>query len=209
MIGEKASTVRRPTRAEQRVITQRALVDAAAACLVDAGYAGLTTRAVAARAGVAQSTLMHHFPTREALLTSTVTGMAMRLADDALEEIDLAALRRPDQREAVLDQAWRQFTSPFALGAAQLWVAAWNEPELAVTLSEVEKRLGGIILATAAALFPVEASTPRFVALIDTVVSLMCGLITAIPISGQQAVDARWSAMKPILLDAATLVLGQ
>jgi hypothetical protein len=55
----------------------------------------------------------------------------------------------------------------------------------------------------------VEAAAPRFVALIDTVVSLMCGLITAVPISGQEAVDARWTAMKPILLDATTSVLGQ
>jgi hypothetical protein len=84
-----------------------------------------------------------------------------------------------------------------------------SETGLAATLSDVEKRLRGIIRATAAALFPVEAAAPRFVALIDTVVSLMCGLITAVPISGQEAVDARWTAMKPILLDATTSVLGQ
>src|SRR3954468_20307875 len=112
-------------RAEQRVATQAAILDAAAACLAEDGYSALTTRRVAERAGVAQSTVMHHFPTREALLVEAVTHVALRLAERALERIDLAALRAPEQREAVLDEAWSEFSSPQALAAAQLWAAVW------------------------------------------------------------------------------------
>ena len=206
MIGE-TSAGRRPTRAEQRAATRQALIEATAKILVEDGYAALTTRRVAEVAGVAQSTLMHHFETREALLIEAVTHVAMRLVDEALDEIDIAALRTPDHRDAVLDQAWRKFTSPQALAAAQLWIAAWTEPELAETLRDLEFRLGGIIYATAGTLFPDQAEDPGFPALLDAAVSLIRGLVMAIPISGQQAVDARWEAIKPILLHAASELL--
>lgn len=211
MIGETNSTAsekrRRTTRAEQRAATRIAIVEATAACLVEDGYAELTTRRVADRADIAQSTVMHHFPTREALLVEAVTHLALRLADRALERIDLDGLRAPDRREAVLDQAWQEFTSPPALAAAQLWVTAWTEPELAPTLRELEERIGGIIAGTAAALFPAQADDPRLDGLIDAAVSLIRGLVLALPIWGKQAVDARWEAIKPILLEAASQLL--
>ncbi len=206
--AEKATT-RRPTRAQQRVATRTAIIEATAACLVEDGYQALTTRRVAERAGVAQSTLMHHFETRELLLVEAVSHLALRMADEALDQIDLAAMRSPRHRDAVLDQAWREFTSPQALAALQIWVAAWSEPELASTLRDLEKRLNAIIGATAMTLFPDHSEDPRFPALLDTAISLIRGLIMSIPISGRSAVDARWEAMKPILLQAASELLDQ
>ena len=143
MIGETETVAeRKPTRAEQRAATRLAIIEATVDCLTDDGYAALTTRAVADRAGIAQSTVMHHFETREALLVEAVTHVAFRLAEDALDRVDLAALRAPEQREAVLDEAWREFSSPQALAAAQLWAAVWTEPDLAPTLRELEERIG-------------------------------------------------------------------
>lgn len=198
---------RRPTRAAQRAATRAAILDATAACLIEDGYDGLTTRRVAERAGVAQSTFMHHFPTRDEYLTEAVTHLAVRLTDAALDAIALDDLRRPERRSAVLDQAWAQFTSPEALAALQLWIAAWTEPELALSLRGLEHRIGALLLATASTLFPEQADDPRFPALIDTAVSLIRGLVVGIPISGREATDARWEAMKPILLDAAADLL--
>lgn len=209
MIDEIATGERRVTRAEQRAATRRALIDATADCLVEEGYAGLTTRRVAERAGVAQSTLMHHFETREALLVEAVSALALGLAEDALDQIDLAALHQPKHREAVLDQAWREFTSPQALAAAQLWIAAWSEPELAATLRDLERRISSILVATAVTLFPEHHEDPRFPALIDASVSLIRGLVMAIPISGREVVDARWHAIKPLLLQSAAQFLDE
>lgn len=193
----------RPTRAQQREQTRVAILDATARSLVEDGYAGLTTRRIADRAGVAQSTVMHHFRTREALLAEAVNRIAVALAEEALDEIDLAALQRPELREAVLDQAWQKFTSPAALAAAQLWIAAWSEPELAATLRELEERLATLIGATASVLFPDQARDPQFGVLLELAVSLIRGMIMAIPISGRDVVDARWEAMKPVLLQVA------
>ena len=46
------------------------MVEAAFDCLLDGGYATTTVGAVQARAGVARGTLLHHFPTRSALMDS-------------------------------------------------------------------------------------------------------------------------------------------
>jgi AcrR family transcriptional regulator len=207
--GVRSPSARRRTRAEQRALTRRALLDATVECLVEDGYAGLTSRNVAERAGVAQSTFMHYFPTRDAFLIEAVEHVALRLLDDALDQIDLAALRSPRHREQVLDQAWREFTSPEALAAAQLWAAVWTEPDLGVTLRDVERRLSSIIAAAAATLFPDQAEDPRFPALIDLAVSLIRGLVDAIPVHGREVVDARWEAIKPIVLEATGRLLDE
>jgi AcrR family transcriptional regulator len=205
VIGEREQ--QHLTRAEQRAATRVAIVEATAACLVEEGYGALTTRRVAERAAVAQSTVMHHFETREALLVEAVTHLALRLADRALEAIDLSGMREPSHREAVLDEAWREFTSPQALAAGQLWIAAWSEPELAATVRKLEERIIAILFETATALFPELAGDPRLGALIDGSVSLIRGLVMAIPIWGRDVVDARWEAIKPILLESAASLL--
>jgi AcrR family transcriptional regulator len=203
------ATGRRRTRAEQRAITRRALLDATAECLVEDGYAGLTTRNVAERAGVAQSTFMHYFPTRDAFLIEAVEHVALRLLEDALDHIDLGALRTPRHREKVLDQAWREFSSPEALAAAQLWAAVWTEPELAAPLRSLEQRLNSIIAAAAATLFPDQSEDPRFPGLLDLAISLIRGLVDAIPVWGHEPVNARWEAIKPIVIEAAGQLLDQ
>ena len=71
----------RITRAQQRAATRQAIIDATIDCLVEDGYATLTTRRVADRVGIAQSTVMHHFETREALLVEAVSDLALRLAN--------------------------------------------------------------------------------------------------------------------------------
>jgi len=188
-------------------MTRLSIVEATVTCLVDEGYASLTTRRVAELAGVAQSTVMHHFETREALLVEAVTNLALRLSEQALDHIDLAALRTPEHREAVLEEAWAEFSSPQALAAAQLWVAVWNEPELAPTLRELEIRINAIILPTAQALFPELTDDPQLPALLDASVALIRGLVMAIPVWGLENVSARWRAMKPFVLDAAAQII--
>jgi AcrR family transcriptional regulator len=198
---------KRTTRAQQRVATRTAILDAAGRCLVEDGYSALTTRRVAERAGVAQSTLMHHFPAREALLVETVSHLALQLADKALDEIDFAAVRDPAQRELLLDHVWQVFTSPEALAAAQLWFAAWAEPELAAALRELEDHLSGLFVATTHAILPELVEHPEFPAVVDAGLSTIRGLVMAIPVSGREAVNARWATIRPILARAAADLL--
>jgi AcrR family transcriptional regulator len=59
-----STPVQRRTQAERRESTRTALLDAAVECLIDEGYAAVTTRGVAERAGVSQGAQQHHFDGR-------------------------------------------------------------------------------------------------------------------------------------------------
>ena len=89
----------------------------------------------------------------------------------------------------MLDQAWREFTQPAGAGRRPALVRGVDEPELAATLRELEERLTGIIYGAAATLFPEVVEDPRFPAILDAAVSLIRGLVLAIPVSGRDVVD--------------------
>ncbi len=194
-------------REQQRLATRRSILDATLACLVDDGYGALTTRRVAERVGIAQSTLMHHFATRESLLVEAVSNLAVSMAETAVAEIGTSRRQGSDHREAVLDQAWTTLTTPEALAAAQLLGAAWSEPELATALRDLEIRIAEIVLQTAYAVFPEESADPRFAVYIDSVFQTIRGLIMSIPTWGREAIDLRWSLIKPVLLEASGLLI--
>ena len=195
------------TRAEQRVATRTAILEAAIASLVEDGYAGMTTRRIAERANVAQSTLMHHFPTRETLLVEAVSHLALRLADTALEDVDLTAARDPGRREELLDHVWRVFTSPESLAASQLWFAAGTEPELAAALRDLEERLTTVVLGAAGAVLGDLVEHAEFPALLETGLAVIRGLVMTIPVSGRTAADERWETIRPILNRAGSELL--
>lgn len=67
----------RGARAEQKVQTRAALLEAARALFVERGFERTTIRDVAARAGVATGTVFVHLPSKAALLAATL--------DDQLE----------------------------------------------------------------------------------------------------------------------------
>ncbi|EWY39353.1 TetR family transcriptional regulator [Skermanella stibiiresistens SB22] len=81
-------------RKRQPEVTQRRLLDVAGEIVGEDGVAALTLDAVAKRAGVSKGGLLHHFPSKQALLAAMVETMAdrfMRTADELGED-------DPDQR---------------------------------------------------------------------------------------------------------------
>jgi AcrR family transcriptional regulator len=192
------------TRAQQRAGTRQAILDATVAVMIEEGYAALSTRRVAERAGIAQSTLMHHFPAREGFLVDAVTHLAERLNAEAVEQLaDLPSAA------AVIDAGWTAFTSPPAVAAAQLWAAAWAEPELAEALREAEERLAVLIVESAAAHFPHVAGQPDALALLDAVITLIRGFVLQIPVRGREDVEARWRAVRPLVIGTAERLLDR
>jgi AcrR family transcriptional regulator len=192
------------TRAQQRAGTRQAILEATVAVLIEEGYAALSTRRVAERAGIAQSTLMHHFPARDGFLVEAVTHLAERLNAEALAQLsDLPSA------DAVIDAGWSAFTSPPAVAAAQLWAAAWAEPELADALRQAEERLAVIIVDSAAVHFPHAAGQPEALAMLDAVVTLIRGFVMQIPVAGRADVEARWRAVRPLVIDAAERLLDR
>ncbi len=143
-----SSKGRRRNGAEMR---QR-ILDAAAALLVETGYARTSTWAVCARAAVSRGALLHHFPTR----TSLFTAAATHLAQAPLDDLDRALERTPPQDQPALFLNWLWSTLDgdlFAVGL-ELLTAARTEPELRIAL-----RAGG------------DALQARLEAIIDTIIA--------------------------------------
>ena len=176
-LAEQRDAPRRPTRAEQRAATRQALIDATATCLVEDGYAALTTRHVAERAGVAQSTLMHYFETREALLIEAVEQRRAAARSTRRSTRSTSPRCAPPETTARRCSIRRGASSPRRRRSRRRSCGSprGSEPELASTLRDLEHRLDSIIAATAATLFPEHAEDPRFPALIATAVSLIRG----------------------------------
>src|SRR5689334_15973711 len=72
-------------RKRQPDLTQQRLLDVAGDLVVEAGVAALTLDAVAKRAGVSKGGLLHHFPSKNALLAAMVDGMVERFFDAVAE----------------------------------------------------------------------------------------------------------------------------
>ena len=128
----------RRTQAERTAGTQAKLLDAAIDCLVELGFAKTSTQEIARRAGVSRGAQLHHFPTKESLVTAAVE----HLVDKRLAEI-LAADPDPERGVEVLSEA---FSGPLFYAALELWVAARTDPALHEAMLPLEKKVSEAIM---------------------------------------------------------------
>lgn len=88
---KEAPLPRKSPRQARSQATVSAILDATARILVERGYAGVTTNAVAERAGVSVGSLYQYFPNKESLL-----GEVRRRHADRMEREVLRAFDRPE-----------------------------------------------------------------------------------------------------------------
>ncbi|GGD27440.1 TetR/AcrR family transcriptional regulator [Nocardioides daphniae] len=111
-------TAPRRTQAQRRDATIGRLLAATVDCLNDRGYAGTTTAAVCAEAGVSQGALFRHFPTRMALLVATAEHVAEAnvaafrdVVDEPVADVEQLTRVLGHLRSIVLsraNQTWRE-----------------------------------------------------------------------------------------------------
>lgn len=117
-------------RKKQPEAVRRQLLDEAARLALEQGLAGLTLKAVAQRAGVSKGGLLHHFPSKHALLEA--------MCDEFLQQLDrrIAACMRQDSIEqgrfarAYLDVMSSTPDSELSRRWAVLTVMLLSEPAL-------------------------------------------------------------------------------
>src|ERR1700750_3090032 len=108
-----ASPVKPPrTQEQRRAATRQALLDAALACMLEDGFAGLTTRRVAARADVSAATLRFYFPTRAAFVAAAVEQLAVELLRQHRERIAQQPASAAPGVESWLDELWEICKGP-------------------------------------------------------------------------------------------------
>jgi len=128
----------RRTQAERSAATRAALLNATVDTLIDSGYRGTTTQAVAKRAGASYGALLHHFPTKADLLGAAVRHLFdQRLAEFRKTMVDLPS--DVPKIDAAIDVLWAMFQGPTFTAWLELWVGARTDPDLADAVAAVDR----------------------------------------------------------------------
>ncbi|RYE77716.1 MAG: TetR/AcrR family transcriptional regulator, partial [Myxococcales bacterium] len=115
------------------------LLEATVECLIEHGYAGTSTTLVSQRAGVSRGAQLHHFPTKQDLVTAAIEHLTVRRGEDLKQT--LGQVPEGDRR-AALGVLADHFTSPVFAAALELWNAARTDPDLHAAVAPLERRVG-------------------------------------------------------------------
>lgn len=145
-------------QAEKSAMTRQSILEAAVRCFVSDGYATTTTAMIAKEAGVSRGAMMHHFPSRAAVIVAVVQYLHARRLDEYRElmgNIDQPdqALTRDGIRASVV-AAWEYVNLPSFVAYQELLAASRTDSELESVISEVEKDFEREFLRTVKAVFP-------------------------------------------------------
>jgi AcrR family transcriptional regulator len=123
------------TKTSNRSVAEEALLDAAERLLVDVGYAGITTRALAEEAGVNHGLVHYYFGSNENLLVRALERFTAGLIDRQRElyaadmpfvEKWRTAMRYLVSEDVTYEKIW-----------LELQALAWNNPDLRERLARV------------------------------------------------------------------------
>ncbi|MEA2125266.1 MAG: hypothetical protein QOI80_2048 [Solirubrobacteraceae bacterium] len=187
------------TQQERREYTRGKLLDATIDSLLENGYAGTTTRAVAERAGVSAGAQTHHFPHRVDLVGAAVE----RLAQQRVVALAARAAHLPPDRKArtrkALDLLWGDFSSDLFTVFVKLWVAAADDPELYARLVPLERQMSRQIAQALPAFYGPDPPSD-IGARVTTALATMRGLALsrAYEPTGRRQKDP-WPTVRPIL----------
>ncbi len=176
---EVSSKPRRRTQDERTAETRVRVLDAVLACLVERGYAGTTTTAVAERAGVSRGAQLHHFRTRAALVAAAVEHLYAGLTAD-YEKAFANLAPGADRVSTAIDLLWDTFLDPRLAAVLELFVAGRTDDELREQLAKVAARHRARVAELARTSFPV--APPReqeFDGLLTLVLDALQGMAVA------------------------------
>lgn len=199
---------RRPRRSQaQRVEeTRTALLQATIAQLAEVGFAALTTRDVAARAGVSRGAQTHHFPTKTELVLAAVEHV---FAEQAAAFRERFRAVPPGDRHlgTALSLLWEVVSGPEYVAILELTVAARTDPALRVVVHAMAVTLERTVLDLLDELFPeLAADDQARHALVDVGFSLVQGAaISAMAGFGRPAQAVALASRAARLIDPSVL----
>ncbi|SMQ63684.1 transcriptional regulator, TetR family [Altererythrobacter xiamenensis] len=128
----------KPQRWQQRkaAMTREVILDAATDCLVEDGYAALTTVEVINRAGVSRGAMHHHFANRSELLAALIDHVLHKRLERFLSEY-LSTIEDSDPARAIevaTDVHWHSVQTPEYAAYLELLMAARTDAELQAIL---------------------------------------------------------------------------
>ena len=195
----------RRTQAERRARTRQALLEATIGLLADVGYAGVTTRAVAKRAGVTPGALQHHFEGKAQLVAAAAQHLNLELTRELVARTPTAGRSERELAEELLDRLWEMHKGPLMVAVAELVASARTDGELRDLLAPMQRQAVAATGIVAAQFFPRAAPEVDLPALMNTALASMRGL-ALLGFVDPPAADAMWGSTRRHLL---TLSFGR
>ena len=161
----KSIAKKTPARSERRknversATTRKEILEATVRCLNYLGYGAVTNLKVADEAGVSRGAMMHHFPTRQALIVATVEYANGKLTEFRNTEVEKLGPGLPRYR-AIIDLSLVTQRMPEGMACNEIRIGSRSDPEIrtAVTpiMGQISDEYGRLVvrLARAAGLTP-------------------------------------------------------
>ncbi|MBM7366004.1 AcrR family transcriptional regulator [Gordonia hydrophobica] len=188
--------------------TRDMILEAASKVLFEEGYSAATTLHIQQVAGVSRGRLLHHFPSREVLLTAAVH----HLAEVRIAELTAGVTIPDDVDERIrfaVAAMWEITGQSCFWASMELWMGARTaNPELREALSRVEPAMLGILRDRADELFGERiVARPDYVRTREVMITSMRGARLAYTFHPRDPHTdpalAHWEAMFSALLEVS------
>ncbi|MFB7245556.1 hypothetical protein CW362_09115 [Streptomyces populi] len=194
----------RRRRVQQRALdTRELLLDATVGVLAEQGYAQFSTLAVGEAAGVSRGRLVHHFPTKLALVEATLDHLVERYRERVPLHLDLITDGPDEGRIArALDTLWSLKRSREYAACLELIAGARGDEELRSALRKFDGDLNAALDDAVRRLVGIVADRPGFDAALMTTISAMRGLLLTARALGlsESDLEGEWSRMRERLV---------
>lgn len=160
MGNKPGKTVPSGWQAQKSAATKKQILEAAIRCFVDLGYSGTTTIKIAERAGLSRGAMLHHFPSKQAVVTAAIDYLHTKRLKAFRKAIETIPLSK-DRLRAGLIAYWKHVTHPMFVAFHELKVTARTDPELSEILEPAEKAFKQEWYNTAHEVFPEWRDDPK------------------------------------------------
>lgn len=124
------------TSAAKVEATRTSLLGAAKMVLRESGYSGLSTRDVAAAAGVPLSQIHYHFGSKQGLIVALFEHQNAELLGRQQRLFADPSLSLSDQWDRACDYLDEDLASGYVRVLMELWAAGWSDPTIAAVVRE-------------------------------------------------------------------------
>ena len=170
---------------KKSAMTRASILEAAIQCFVKCGYKNTTTSRIAEEAGVSRGAMLHHFPSRDAV----IKGAVFYLQEKRLEEYkviisEVHATPQNGVTSAVVKEAiratWKYFNLPSFFAYHELLVASRTDQGLAKIFYPQQKMFEQQFIETVKAIYPLWGDKGKALELGSDIVFLtMQGMATS------------------------------
>lgn len=194
-------------RVAQREATRQRIVQVAVDLLVERGLAATTTVEVQRVGGFSRGALLHHFPTREAMLGATIRSL-MERNEAAVREAEVEVPAGLDRVERAIRVLCASMVRPAFVAELELWAAARTDSTLRDVLRREEKRARTDLYRVIGEVFGADlVSRERYPVVASLTVQFLRGLAISDVLRGERGTErliADWSAIVRAVLEGST-----